>query len=55
MSSMRALKRKIQKSNGSLVHKKAVANKMGISVRELNEQMAERERKLKAMEGGYDE
>ena len=55
MSSMRKLKRQQQRVNGELLCKKAVAKKMGITVPELNQKMRDKERKLKAMEEGYDE
>ena len=54
MSRMRALKRQIQKNNGALLHKKAVARKLGCTVPELNERMAKREKKLKEMEESTD-
>ena len=51
MSSLkRKMQRKIQKNNGTLLHKKVVARKMGCSVAEYDRKMAERERKLKEME-----
>ena len=46
----RKIQRKIQKDNGTLVHKKVVAKKMGITVNEYNKRMQERERKLKRLE-----
>lgn len=51
----RKLKRQTQKNNGTLVYKKAVAKKLGISVRELNYRLAERDAKLKAMEENNNE
>lgn len=56
MSSLkRKMKRQIQKNNGELTHKKAVAKKMGISVSEYDRRMARRERNLKEMEGNNNE
>lgn len=53
MSSIkRALKRQIQKSNGDLVHKKAVAKKLGCSLSELDKRMERREKNLKEITGG---
>ena len=51
MSSLkRKMQRQIQRNNGTLTHKKAVANKMGISLSEYNRRMERRERNLKEME-----
>lgn len=56
MSSLsRKLKRVTQKNKGELLHKKAVARKLGCTVKELNERMRLKEQKLKAMEDGTDE
>lgn len=51
MSSIsRKLKRQIQKNNGTLLHKKVLARKMGCkSVEEYNRRMERRERNLKEM------
>ena len=49
------MQRQIQKNNGSLLHKKAVARKLGCTVPELNERMAKREKKLKEMEESNNE
>ena len=48
----RKLKRQIQKSNGELVHKKAVAKKMGCTLSELEKRMERRERNLREITGG---
>ena len=50
MSKLRKVKRQIQKNNGTLLHKKVVARKMGLSVSEYDRKMAEKERRLKEME-----
>lgn len=47
MSTIRKLKRQIQKNNGSLTHKKALAKRLGCSVSEVNERLERRERNLK--------
>ena len=48
MSSIkRKLKRHIQKSNGDLVHKKAVAKKLGCTLSELEKRMERREKNLR--------
>lgn len=54
MSSLsRKLKRQIQKNNGTLVHKRVVARKMGCSsLSELNKRMTKREKNLKEIAGG---
>jgi hypothetical protein len=45
------MQRQIQKNNGTLLHKKVVARKMGCkSVEEYNRRMARREKNLKEME-----
>ena len=47
----RQMQRQIQKNNGTLLHKKVVARKMGCkSVEEYNRRMARREKNLKEME-----
>ena len=47
--------RQIQKNNGTLLHKKVVARKMGCkSVEEYNRRMARREKNLKEMEDNKD-
>jgi len=51
VSSLRKTKRQIQKNNGTFIYKKAVAKKLGYSVAELNEKLAQREKKLKELEG----
>ncbi len=51
MSSLsRSVKRQIQKNKGNFIYKKSVAKKLGCTVRELNWRLADREKKLKAME-----
>jgi hypothetical protein len=51
MSSLtRKTKRQLQKNKGTFIYKKSVAKKLGCSVSELNRRLADRERKLKAME-----
>ena len=56
MSSLkRKMKRQIQKNNGTLTHKKAIARKMGISVSEYDRRMERRERNLKEMEDNNNE
>ena len=49
------LQRQIQKRNGTLVHKKVIAKKLGCSLSELDERMAKREENLKEMEGKNNE
>lgn len=51
MSSIsRKLKRQIQKNNGTLLHKRVLARKMGCkSVEEYNRRMERRERNLREM------
>lgn len=44
------MKRQIQKNNGTLTHKKALARKMGITVSEFDKRMARREKNLKELE-----
>ena len=55
MSSMKSLKRQIQKNNGTLVHKKVLAKKLGCSLSELDERLVRREQNLKEMEGKTNE
>ena len=51
----RKMQRQIQKNNGTLLHKKVVARKMGgKSVEEYNRRMARREKNLKEMEDNKD-
>ena len=50
MGLKRKMQRQIQRNNGTLVHKKVIAKKMGCSVREYDERMKRRERNLKKME-----
>ena len=51
----RKMQRQIQKNNGTLLHKKVVARKMGCkSVEEYNRRMARREKNLKEMEDNKD-
>ena len=51
MSSLtRKTKRQIQKNKGTFIYKKSVAKKLGCTILELNKRIADRERKLKAME-----
>ena len=51
----RKMQRQIQKNNGTLLHKKVVARKMGRkSVEEYNRRMARREKNLKEMEDNKD-
>lgn len=53
MSSLsRKMRRQIQKNNGELLHKKAIAKKLGCTVTELNERMERREKNLKEITGG---
>lgn len=49
-STLRTIKRQQQKNKGTLIYKKAVAKKLGITKKELDERIALREKKLKAME-----
>ena len=51
----RKLQRQIQKNNGELTHKKAVAKKMGISLAEYERRMERREKNLREMEGNNNE
>ena len=56
MSSLnRKMRRQIQKNNGELTHKKAVAKKLGISLAEYERRMERREKNLKEMEGNNNE
>lgn len=56
MSSLsRSVKRQIQKNNGNFIYKKSVAKKLGISVKELKQRLADRDAKLKAMEDNNNE
>ena len=49
------MQRQIQKNNGTLLHKKVVARKMGCkSVEEYNRRMARREKNLKEMADNKD-
>jgi hypothetical protein len=50
MSGLRALKRKVKKTNGELVHKKVVASKLGLTTKEYNAKMKKRERNLQEVE-----
>ena len=51
MSSLtRKTKRQMQKNKGNFIYKKSVAKKMGCSVKELNQRLADREKKLKYLE-----
>lgn len=53
MSSLkRKMQRQIQKSNGTLTHKKVLAKKLGCSLAELDERLAKREQNLKEITGG---
>ena len=53
MSSLkRKMKRKIQKTNGELLHKKAVAKKLGCSLSEFDKRMERREKNLREIAGG---
>ena len=55
MSSLRRkLQRQQQKNDGTFIYKKSVARKMGCSVAELNERIAIRKQKLKALEANTD-
>ena len=50
----RKMQRQIQKNNGTLLHKKVVARKMGCkSVEEYNRRMARREKNLKEILAPY--
>ena len=52
MSSLeRKMERQIKKKKGTLIHKKAIAKKMGCSVEELDKRLARREENLREMEG----
>lgn len=51
----RKMQRQIQKNNGTLLHKKVIARKMGCkSVEEYNRRMARREKNLKELEDNKD-
>lgn len=50
MSSLRKMQRQIQKSKGTLTHKKVIAKKLGCSLAEYDKRMAKREENLKKME-----
>lgn len=49
MSTMRSLKRQIQKSNGKLTHKKVLARKFGCTLKEVNAKLENRKRNLKEL------
>lgn len=49
MSRLRSLKRQRKKSNGTLLHKKALANKLGCTLSELDKRLEKREKNLKDM------
>ena len=55
MISVSSLSRKLQrekaKREGTLVHKKVIAKKMGCSVSELNKRLERREKNLRELEG----
>lgn len=51
MSKLRKTQRQIQKNKGTFIYKKTVAKKMGCSVAELNEKLAQKEKKMKEIEG----
>ena len=56
MSSLkRTMQRQLQKNNGTLTHKKAIAKKMGISVSEYDRRMERREKNLREMEDNNNE
>lgn len=48
----RKLQRQKAKADGTLVYKKKIAKKLGISVSELNSRMERREKNLKELNGG---
>lgn len=50
----RKLQRQKAKAEGTLVHKKVVAKKLGISVAEYNRRMARREKNLNEFDGGIE-
>lgn len=54
MSRLRALKRQMKKNNGTLLHKKALANKLGCTLSELDRRLEKREKNLKEMEESKD-
>jgi hypothetical protein len=54
MSSLRTLKRQVKKNSGELLHKKAIAKKLGCSVADVDKKLARREEKLKELIGGND-
>lgn len=47
----RKMQRQSQRHNGTLLHKKVIAKKLGCSLSELEERLARREENLKEMEG----
>ena len=51
--SMRKLKRQIQRNSGEYLSKKAVAKKLGCTVKELNERLKKRDHNL--AQGGLDD
>lgn len=53
--SLRKIKRQMQKSNGELLHKKAIAKKLGCSVAEVDKKLARRAENLKEMEDNSNE
>lgn len=50
MSTSRKLQRQIQRSNGTLDHKKVIAKKLGCSTKELKKRMQRKEQNLKNLE-----
>ena len=52
MSSLeRSMERQIKKKKGTLIHKKAIAKKLGCSVEELDKRLERRAANLREMEG----
>ena len=43
MSTIRKMKRQIQKNNGSLTYKKVIAKKLGCSVKQVNKKLKNKE------------
>ena len=56
---MSGLQRKLQrqkaKADGTLVYKKKIAKKLGISLTELDRRMNQREKNLKELDGGIED
>lgn len=55
MSTLRSLKRRIQKNNGTLKHKKVLAKKFGCSIKEVDMRLENRRKNLEILNMQEDE